>query len=228
LPPFLFYHGGVRELFHAVRTLVPISRSKDDPDLYLVNDQSNILMRSVSCAEEFTGNDSGTPGAPPEVGFAASAEEQHKQQPQQPPPKQQSGGVVSSALSVLTTFGRIARAAAVGVSQAQQKEVHVATKVENVERSAEFKTSLGEFQVVEDYAPVKTPEEVARLAKLMAKPVRSDGVEVCCFFAVFCLFYFCLQRLISGSGRLTTREELWLRNRENFWHWRFQEVYVRL
>jgi hypothetical protein len=65
LPPFLFYHGGVRELFHAVRTLVPMSKAKDDPDLYLINDQSNLLYQSISCAEEFPENE--TPGENVEV-----------------------------------------------------------------------------------------------------------------------------------------------------------------
>ncbi len=184
LPPFLFYHGGVRELFHAVRSLVPVSRSRDDPDLYLLNDQSNLLYRSVSCTDEFKEPAPETPG---KVELPIDAQ-------MQPAERKPSSGVVSSALSMLTSVGRLARlaanafpappphqpgpAAAVAVPAAA-----VAAPANNnnneapIERSAEFKTSLGDFQVVEDYAPVKSAQEVASLAQMVAKPERSRGVE---------------------------------------------------
>jgi hypothetical protein len=220
----LFYHGGVRELFHTVRSLVPLSKSKDDPDLFLVNDRSNLLMRSISCAEEFSG-DGGTPGAPPPVpprpaagaGAAAAAAAA-------PPAAQKvnnGNSVVSSALSVLTTVGRMARAAAgafpAAPAPAPVSAPVVAAKPADVERSAEFKTSLGEFQVVEDYAPIKSAEEVAGLAKMMAKPVRSAGVEDETWIAAFDLEgriseaqkNHLKQLAFSGGIFPTVRREMW-------------------
>ncbi len=185
-----------------------------------MNDQSNLLMRSISCAEEFYGGgDAGTPGAPPEytprvespVGAAATAAAPPAVPARKPQPAQQSGSVVSSALSVLSTVGRIARAAAGASFPAVQSNAPTSAPLPatapspgkhlDPERSAEFKTSLGDFQVVEDYAPVKSPEEVARLAKMMAKPVRSAGVEDDNWIAAF-----------DNEGRIPATQQSLLKN----------------
>jgi hypothetical protein len=218
LPPFLFYHGGVRELFHAVRTLVPMSRSKDDPDLFLVNDQTNMLYRSVSCMEDFPNVAApATPGQPVQLPPVLKAERKPGN----------NGGVVSSAISVLTTVGRLARfaagafpassaspspppsqpgpAASVAVPppppQNKPTPLNSNEPAAAIERSAEFKTSLGDFQVVEDYASVKSAQEVAELARMIAKPERSRGLDEETWIASF-----------DGEGRIAPEQQNKLRD----------------
>ena len=207
LPPFLFYHGGVRELFHAIRTLAPVSKSRDDPDLYLVNDQSNLLYQSISCAEEFDSSSiEETPGAPksslaPVAGATVATKKTGTKE---------GGGMVSGALSVLSTVGRFARGAANLIPSTPLKansniasdshSAGVDGETAPIERSAEFKTSLGEFEMLDDYAPVKSAVEVQGLAKLVARPERSAGVSEEDWIMAF-----------DSEGRISETQQLRLR-----------------
>lgn len=99
-PPFLFYHGGVRELFHALRTLMPLSRDRSDPNLYIFNGDNSVLFSHVSCADEFASEAADdTPGNPSASLQAAPARS----------PSKSGSSVLGAAVGVLSSVGRLAR-----------------------------------------------------------------------------------------------------------------------